>query len=49
MKNGIFRQETFVAGSEIRIFLYFQDLASFHRKKNHGNISISRGFIFFRL
>lgn len=27
----------FCCSVEIRIFLYFQDLASFHRKKNHGS------------
>lgn len=36
----------FCRSGEIRVFLYFQDLASFHHKKNHGSISISRGFIF---
>lgn len=37
----------FCCSGEIRIFLYFQDFASFHHKKNHGSISIFRGFIFF--
>ena len=27
----------FCRSGEIRVFLYFQDLASFHHKKNHGS------------